>query len=300
MDERRETAPPPPEVERFLTFLTVERGLSPRSVEAYRSDLRSFFDQIRRPVAGVRREDVQAFLRAERACGRSAATAARRLVAIRSFYRFCLLERIADGDPTENVEGPRAVKHLPSYLAEEEVAALLEAPDTGTPTGQRDRAMLEVLYATGLRVSELVGLLAENFHAEAGFLLVLGKGGKERVVPLGEEARDWVRRYREEARGQLLKEASSRALFVTARGAAMTRQNFWMLIKAHARKAGIAKPLSPHTLRHSFATHLLEHGADLRSVQLLLGHSDISTTQIYTHVEQERLKRLYRQFHPRA
>jgi integrase/recombinase XerD len=290
----------PVELAQFLQHLIVERGLSQKSVEAYRSDLSKFFGFCGKTPDRVRREDVRRFLGQERAEGLSASTAARRLVALRTFYRFLLLEKIVGVDPTENVDAPRTFKHLPSYLTAEEVDGLLDAPRTDTPVGLRNRAMLEVLYATGLRVSELTGLTLDGLNAEAGFVLVMGKGGKERVVPLGEVAQDWVSRYKRESRPLILNERSCRALFVTARGAGMTRQNVWTMIKKYAASAGIMKNMSPHTLRHSFATHLLEHGADLRSVQILLGHSDISTTQIYTHVEQERLKRLYRQFHPRA
>jgi integrase/recombinase XerD len=290
----------PPEVRAFLDHLTVERGLSRNSIDAYRRDLERFFGIVKLAPAKVSREDIRRFLTHEREAGLSGPTAARRLAALRMFYRFLLLEKRVETDPTENIEPPRTPKHLPSYLDQAEVERLLEAADTTRPTGLRDRAMLEVLYATGIRVSELIGLTLDRLNLKAGFVLVMGKGSKERVVPLGEVAADWINRYLDEARPAILKDRESDHLFVTARGSGMTRQNVWMLIERYARRAGIAKHLSPHTLRHSFATHLLEHGADLRSVQLMLGHADISTTQIYTHVEQERLKRLYRQFHPRA
>jgi len=290
----------PEEAERFLEYATVERGLSPKTTEAYRGDLGRFFAQCRKAPQEVGREDIRRFLGREREAGHSSATAARRLVALRTFYRFLILEKRVESDPTENIESPRPVKRLPSYLTPEEVDRLLTASNGSSPRGLRNRAMLEMLYATGLRISELVGLTTERVNPEAGFVLVLGKGGKERVVPLGEVALDWLERYRKEARPSLLGERTSRALFVTSRGASMTRQNAWMFIKACARDAGIVKHMSPHTLRHSFATHLLEHGADLRSVQLLLGHSDISTTQIYTHVARERLKALHAQHHPRG
>ena len=293
-------APAPAELAAFLDHLTVERGLSPRTVEAYRSDLIRFFARCRKPVGTVRREDVREFLARHRAEGRAAATAARRLVALRTFYRFLLLDRLVEVDPTENVEPPRALRRLPGYLTSAEVESLLGAPDVETPLGLRNRAILELLYATGIRVSELTGLTLDRYNAEGGYVLVMGKGSKERVVPLGEVAHDWVGRYKAEARSILLKSRESSALFVTARSGQLSRQMVWIMIARCAREAGITKHLSPHTLRHSFATHLLEHGADLRSVQLLLGHADISTTQIYTHVEQERLKRIYKQFHPRA
>lgn len=290
----------PPEVGQFLNYLTVERGLSPASIEAYQADLTQFFQACRKRPAEVGRQDVRAMLSREHAAGHATTTQSRRLVALRALYRFLLLERMVESDPTENVESPRPIKHLPSYLTLEEVDRILEVPDASSPTGLRNRAMLEVLYATGIRVSELTGLTLERYNAEAGFVLVMGKGSKERVVPLGEVAQDWVLKYRQEARPRLLKAKPSTALFVTARGSGMSRQMVWIMIKKMARSAGITKEIGPHTLRHSFATHLLEHGADLRSVQVLLGHSDISTTQIYTHVEQERLKRIYKQFHPRA
>ncbi len=291
---------PPAEIEVFLNHLTVERGLSKNTVDSYRSDLRAFFRHCRREPESVDRNDVLSFLAGEREEGRSSRTAARRLVAIRMFFRFQLLEKKREGDPTENVEAPRLLKSLPDYLTGDEVDRLLEAPETGKPVGLRDRAMLEVLYATGIRVSELISLTLDRLNAAAGFLLVTGKGSKERVVPLGEVAQDWISRYFAESRGLLLKDRQSPFLFVTARGSGMTRQNVWIWVRKYAGGAGITKKVGPHTLRHSFATHLLEHGADLRSVQILLGHADISTTQIYTHVEQERLKRIYKQFHPRA
>ena len=290
----------PEEARRYLTYLMVERGLSSRTVEAYGRDLAAFFSFAAKGPSSISREDIRAFLAAERKGGRGSATASRRLVALRTFFRFLLLEGVAAQDPTENVESPRGMRRLPSYLTVEEVDRLLEAAEPTSPLGLRNRALLEVLYATGLRVSELVGLTTAQVNGEAGFLLVSGKGGKERVVPLGDVALDWLERYRAEARPRLLKDKTTPALFVTARGGAMSRQNAFLLLKDLARKAGIRKRLSPHTLRHSFATHLLENGADLRYLQILLGHSDISTTQIYTHVEQERLKRIYRKFHPRA
>ncbi len=300
MADRRSKVPPPRELTVFLDHLRVERGLSPRTIEAYRSDLTKFFVSSGKAPSAIVREDVRGFLGKERAEGLSPSTTARRLVAIRTFFRFLIMEKISDSDPTENVEAPRTFKYLPSYLSNEEVVRLLEAPDIAVPEGLRDRAMLEVLYATGVRVSEVTKLSLEGLNAGAGFILVMGKGSKERVVPLGEIAADWVERYGAEARPKLLGERTSRVLFVTRRGRAMTRQNVWFFVKRYALKAGISKTISPHTLRHSFATHLLENGADLRSVQILLGHADISTTQIYTHIEQERLKKIYKRFHPRA
>ncbi|MCI4398677.1 MAG: site-specific tyrosine recombinase XerD [Acidobacteria bacterium] len=288
------------EVAAFLDHLVVERGLSPNSVAAYKGDLERFFALTQKSPADVRREDVRDFLASERKEGLAAATSSRRLAALRTFYRFLLLEKLCDNDPTENIDPPHALKRLPSCLNEEEVERFLAAPDISTNLGLRDRAIFEVLYATGIRVSELVSLTMERLNLQAGFVLVMGKGSKERIVPLGEVAQDWIEKYSAKARPALLRERESKALFVTGRGQALSRKTVWLMVVRYARAAGISKHFSPHTLRHSFATHLLEHGADLRSVQIMLGHSDISTTQIYTHVEQERLKRIYRQFHPRA
>jgi integrase/recombinase XerD len=232
--------------------------------------------------------------------GYQARSTARLLSALRTFYRYLLRERLIDEDPTLQVELPQLGKPLPKSLSEAEVEALLAAPDIAEPLGLRDRAMLEVLYACGLRVSELVALSLEQINLRQGVVRVLGKGSKERLVPLGEEALIWLQRYQAEARGLLLAGRPSSVLFPSQRGEQMTRQTFWHRIKLHARHAGILKPLSPHTLRHAFATHLLNHGADLRVVQLLLGHSDLSTTQIYTHVAKARLQALHAAHHPRG
>lgn len=288
------------EVESFLNHLLVERGLAKNSVEAYTRDLTEFFSEIRKEPLRVTREDIRDYLTFQRKTGNKSSTAARKLVTLKNFYRFLLLEKIAEYDPTENVESPKTIKALPSYLTEEEVELLLKAPNTSKPLGIRDKSMLELLYATGIRVSELASLSTKGFNEVAGFILVKGKGSKERIVPVGEVAQDWIRKYFEEARPKILKGKISDALFVTARGGKMTRQNIFLMITSYARQAGITKHISPHTLRHSFATHLLRHGADLRSLQILLGHSDISTTQIYTHIEQERLKEVYKKYHPRA
>ena len=232
--------------------------------------------------------------------GYQARSTARLLSALRTFYRYLLRERLIHEDPTLQVELPQLGKPLPKSLSEAEVEALLAAPDIAEPLGLRDRAMLEVLYACGLRVSELVALSLEQINLRQGVLRVLGKGSKERLVPLGEEALIWLQRYQAEARGLLLAGRPSSVLFPSQRGEQMTRQTFWHRIKLHARHADILKPLSPHTLRHAFATHLLNHGADLRVVQLLLGHSDLSTTQIYTHVAKARLQALHAAHHPRG
>ncbi len=219
---------------------------------------------------------------------------------IRRFYQYLLREKIIDADPSENLVGPKGGRKLPKSLSQADVDALLEAPQTGDALGLRDRAMLELLYATGLRVSELVGIELTQVNLRQGVVRVSGKGNKERLVPLGEEAISWLQRYLSESRGQLVEGKPSRSVFVTRRGGAMSRQSFWYLIKKYARRAGINSDLSPHTLRHAFATHLLNNGADLRVVQMLLGHSDISTTQIYTHIATERLKQLHSVHHPRG
>lgn len=290
----------PIEMESFLNYLLVERGLAKNSIESYKNDLKDFFSFVKKGIYDIKRQDIMDYITIQKRAQKGVATVSRRIVTLRNFYRFLLLEKIVDFDPTENIETPKAIKSLPSYLTEEEVEILLNIPDISKPLGLRDKTMLEVLYATGMRVSELCSLTLKSLNDRAGFFLVMGKGSKERIVPVGEIALDWIKRYVFEARGKILKNKITDAFFVTSRGKAMTRQNIWILITSYARKAGITKRLSPHTLRHSFATHLLKNGADLRSLQILLGHSDISTTQIYTHIEQERLKEVYKKFHPRA
>ena len=292
------------ELDRFCDALWLEDGLSPRSLESYRRDLTQLFAWL--APQGVapdqaQRDRIQAFL-AHRTLdeGIAARSLARQLTAIKRYHRWLLREGRRTDDPTLTVEAPRLPKPLPKTLTEAEVEALLKVPDVNTPLGLRDRAMLEALYAAGFRVSELVGLPLAAVSLTDGVVRVMGKGRKERLVPLGEDAREWIARYSQEARPVLLKGKGSEALFVTERGSAMTRQMFWYLIKRHALNAGIRSSLSPHTLRHAFATHLLNHGADLRVVQMLLGHADIATTQIYTHVAKERLKRLHAAHHPRG
>jgi integrase/recombinase XerD len=292
------------ELDRFCDALWLEDGLSPRSLESYRRDLTQLFAWLEKQgVApdGARRDHLQAFL-AHRTLEQKVAarSLARQLTAIKRYHRWLLREGRRTDDPTLTVDAPRLPKPLPKSLSEAEVEALLAAPDVETPLGLRDRAMLEALYAAGFRVSELVALPVAAVSLTDGVARVFGKGGKERLVPLGEVAQDWIIRYAREARPLLLKGRSSEALFVTERGGPMTRQMFWYLIKRHAKQAGITAHLSPHTLRHAFATHLLNHGADLRVVQMLLGHADIATTQIYTHVARERLKNLHAQHHPRG
>ncbi|NTV95417.1 MAG: site-specific tyrosine recombinase XerD [Thiobacillus sp.] len=288
----------------FCDALWLEDGLSPKSLESYRRDLDQFAAWLAK--AGGRLNtahagDVQQFL-ADRTLrqGVAARSLARQLSALKRYYRWLLRQGRRADDPTVNIEAPRLPRPLPKSLTEADVEALLAAPDVEEPLGLRDRAMLELLYACGLRVSELVGLPLAGLGLREGVVRVMGKGAKERLVPMGEVALDWLERYLAEARPALLAGRPSDALFVTARAGAMTRQAFWYAIKRHARQAGIVAPLSPHTLRHAFATHLLNHGADLRVVQMLLGHADISTTQIYTHVARERLKNLHRQHHPRG
>jgi integrase/recombinase XerD len=290
-------------VEEFLDYIVVEKGLSKNSVDAYRRDLVKFegFLKLRcGDVIDARREDIISFMTSLREGGLSSRSTARSMVAVRMLYRFLKGERYIDALPTENIELPRSFRTLPDVLSPEEVERLIKSPDTKEPIGMRDRAMLELLYATGLRVSELVGVEVNRLNLEVGFLVVLGKGSKERVVPMGEIAMDWIKGYIRSARVKTLKGRESEFLFVTARGGNMTRQGFWKIVKKHALKSGIYKKITPHTLRHSFATHLLEGGADLRSVQTMLGHADIATTQIYTHINSERLKKIYKQFHPRA
>jgi len=286
---------------RWLDHLDVERGLARNSLEAYRRDLEALARRLEeRPLERATRDDLLAHLRAARLAGRSPRSVARWLVAVRAFFAWLLAEGIVSEDPTAHLDAPRSWRPLPRVLRAEEVEGLLAAPERERPRGLRDAAMLEVLYATGLRVSELCGLRLTDVHLDAGYLRCTGKGNKERVVPLGEEACAVLRAYLAEGRGKLLKARRSEVLFVGPRRTGLTRQGFWKSIKAYGRRAGITAPLSPHVVRHSFATHLLEHGADLRSIQVLLGHADISTTQIYTHVNRERLRRIYEDFHPRA
>ncbi len=288
-------------VKGYLEHLAAERGLAENSVAAYRRDLEILARHRpdRRPEL-ARREDILAVLRRLRIEGRSPRSVARWLVAVKGFFSFLAHEGVVQEDPSAHLDAPRTWRVLPRVLGGADVETLLAAPDRGDPRGLRDAAMLEVLYATGLRVSELVGLRLRDLHAGAGYLRCMGKGSKERVVPLGAEADATLRAYLASGRPVLLRTKKSDSLFVNRNGGRLSRQGFWKIIRAYGRTAGIRTPLSPHTLRHSFATHLLEHGADLRSVQLMLGHADISTTQIYTHVNRERLRRLYQEFHPRA
>jgi integrase/recombinase XerD len=287
----------------FLDSLWLESGLSKNTVEAYQRDLLAFAAWLSKDeitLSSATREDILRYQGVRLRESRKARSEARLLSSLRRFYRYLCREEIRESDPTTQIESPRLGRPLPEGLTEEEVEALLEQPDIKQNLGLRDRTMLEVLYATGLRVSELVSLTVEQLNMRQGLIRCIGKGNKERLVPLGEVALDWLQQYQIEARPLLLLGHVSEDLFPTRRGKAMTRQAFWYLIKRYAQQAEIKKHLSPHTLRHAFATHLLNHGADLRVVQLLLGHSDLSTTQIYTHVARERLKSLHASHHPRA
>nr|VFJ89386.1 MAG: integrase/recombinase XerD [Candidatus Kentron sp. H]VFJ91156.1 MAG: integrase/recombinase XerD [Candidatus Kentron sp. H]VFJ97497.1 MAG: integrase/recombinase XerD [Candidatus Kentron sp. H] len=288
-------------IERFLDTLWMERGLSESTLTAYRSDLMMFSRWLAEregDLSRASRADVLAFL--ADLVGGAATTMARRLSALRRFYEYQVREGERDDNPCERVDAPRLGRPLPALLTEREVVGLLNAPDTTHPLGVRDRAMLEVLYATGVRVSELVSLRLSQVNLRQGVLRIMGKGSKERLVPLGEEAQEWVERFLGDARGAILKGKKTDALFPTRRGGAMTRQAFWYAIRRYALTADIRASLSPHTLRHAFATHLLNHGAGLRVVQMLLGHSNVSTTQIYTHVARQRLQELHAAHHPRG
>ena len=288
----------------FCDTLWLEDGLSRSTLQSYRTDLRQFGSWLEqrsgRTLPDAQRSDLLEYLAYKFAQKAKPRTTSRLLSSLKRFYGYLLRQGCIQTDPTLQIEAPKLPRSLPKILSEADVERLLEAPDPDSPLGLRDRAMIETLYASGLRVSELVGLRLTQVSQDMGVVRVMGKGAKERLVPLGEEALAWIRRYLGEARPPLLAGRASEALFVTARGGAMGRQMFWRLIKRHALGAGIAADISPHTLRHAFATHLLNHGADLRVVQLLLGHADISTTQIYTHVARERLKQLHAKHHPRG
>ena len=292
-------------LDRFSDGLWLSDGLARNTLESYRRDVAQFAAWLRqasgRALIEARDADLQRHLAWQVNEKRARPRTTGRLVsALRRFFQFAVREGLRGDDPTAALESPKLPRSLPKSLSEAQVEALLEAPDASTAQGLRDRAMLETLYASGLRVSELVGLKLQQVSLDMGVVRVLGKGAKERLTPLGEEAAAWIERYQREARAPLLAGRKSDALFVTARGGPMTRQAFWALVKRHASQAGIRVPISPHTLRHAFATHLINHGADLRVVQMLLGHADISTTQIYTHVARERLKALHRRHHPRG
>jgi integrase/recombinase XerD len=291
-------------IDEFVNYLTIEKGHSQNTIESYQRDILKFLNFIKSETIDkfkdVGQKEIIDYLMHLRERDFSSASVARRLVSIKVFYKFLNSEEIVNINPTENIESPRLMRRLPDFLTLEEVDRLLCQPDPNDNLGTRDIAMFEVLYATGLRVSELISLKINDINLERGYIITFGKGSKERVVPIGKSAQEKLKKYIEESRHSLIKGKGGDELFVNRFGGKMTRQGFWKIIKKYARLAGIKKDISPHTLRHSFATHLLERGADLRSVQQMLGHSDISTTQIYTHVVRERLKEIYDKHHPRA
>jgi integrase/recombinase XerD len=292
-----------PVIGRFLDAVWMERGLSSNTLAAYRADLVALGRWLALhniELTKTQRADLLAFIAARVDAGARPRSTARQLSSFRRFFRYLMREGVVRDDPTAQIAMPRIGRSLPKSLTEPEVEALLSAPVVTDPLGSRDRAMLEVLYATGLRVSELVSLRVAQVNMNQGVVRVLGKGNRERLIPLGEEAVRWLKSFLDGPRGEILLDRSTDSLFPTRRGERMTRQAFWHIIKRYARKAGVDRELSPHTLRHAFATHLLNHGADLRVVQMLLGHSDLSTTQIYTHVARERLKEVHSQHHPRG
>ncbi|HKV98443.1 MAG TPA: site-specific tyrosine recombinase XerD [Vicinamibacterales bacterium] len=289
---------------RYLRHVEDERRMAANTVEAYRRDLAklaAFAAARERPLEALDRADLEAFVRELMAGGLSPTSTARLVATVRGFYRFLRMAGDIAQNPADDLHAPRTLSSLPHSLALEDIDALLQAPDVTTPKGLRDRALIEVLYATGLRVSELVGLRLSDLRPNEGYLKCVGKGSKERIVPIGDTAAEWVQRYIAEARPVLLKKKASPWVFVNARGGAkLSRLGFWKILKACGRRAGVRGRLSPHVLRHSFATHLLERGADLRAIQAMLGHADLSTTQIYTHVLEARLRQVYDRFHPRA
>ena len=288
----------------YLTHLTVERRLAANSIESYARDLQALAEYAagrKTSAEALSLADLEAFVRDLMASGRSPRSVARAIACYRGFYRFLVIDGRIKASPADDLRPPRAWKVLPRYLAIEDVDRLIAQPDVGTPRGLRDRALIELLYATGMRVTELVSLRPSDIDLEASYLTCTGKGDKQRIVPIGDEAADWVRKYLRQSRPTLLGKRSSSRLFVNARGggSGLTRVGFWKILKVYARQAGLSRTLSPHVLRHSFATHLLERGADLRAIQMMLGHADLSTTQIYTHVLEARLRAVYDRFHPR-
>lgn len=289
-------------IDAYLDHLRVERRLADHTLESYARDLAAlaeFAAGLERGLDALGRADIEAFVREQRASGLSPRSVARRVAAIRGFYRFLTVDRRLSQNPADDLQPPRAWPSLPKFLTIEEVDRLLAQPDVSTPLGLRDRAMFELLYATGLRVSELVAVRLNDLHLEEEYMTCVGKGSKERLVPIGQQAVDWIRRYHPTARRTLLRGRSSPRLFVNARGGTLSRVGFWKILKQHGLRANLPRGLSPHVVRHSFATHLLERGADLRAIQMMLGHADLSTTQIYTHVLDARLRTVYDRFHPR-
>jgi len=296
------------DIDLYLRHLQAVRRLSANTLESYARDLRSIDEYARARGSAPRELDrpaLEAWVRGLMREGRAPSSVARAIAGVRGFYRFLVMDGRASVNPASDLRAPRAFKALPKYLSLEEVDRLIAAPDTGTPAGLRDRAMIEVLYATGLRVSELMALRPPDLRLDAGYLTCTGKGDKQRLVPVGEAAREWLTRYLREGRpalagsGQKARDRMAATVFLNARGGRMSRSGFWRLLSAYGRKAGVRGALSPHVVRHSFATHLLERGADLRAIQMMLGHADLSTTQIYTHVLEARLRTVYDRFHPR-
>jgi integrase/recombinase XerD len=292
-------------VDEYLSHLQYERRLADLTLESYARDLAElgrFAAAQKRDIDQLTRRDLEAFVRSLMSDGRSPRSVARLVACVRGFYRFLTVHGQLQTNPAIDIHAPRAWKVLPKFLSADDIDRLIQAPNVATPRGLRDRALIEVLYATGLRVSELVELRLQDLHLEAGYLTTTGKGRKQRIVPVGEEAARWVARYLKESRPKLLAHRSSPRLFVNARGggSGITRVGFWKILKAYGKSIGLASQISPHVLRHSFATHLLERGADLRSIQMMLGHADLSTTQIYTHILDARMRALYDRFHPRA
>jgi integrase/recombinase XerD len=289
-------------VDAYLDHLRVERRLAEHTVESYARDLATlaeFAAAEERPLEALERADLETFVRDQRSAGFSPRSVARRVAAVRGFYRFLTVDRRIDRNPADDLQPPRAWPSLPKFLSLAEVDALMAQPDVTTTLGLRDRAMIELLYATGLRVSELVAVRRADLHLDESYMTCVGKGSKERLVPIGDEAALWIRKYEQTARPELVKHGVSPRLFVNARGGPLSRVGFWKILKRHGRRAGVPRMLSPHVIRHSFATHLLERGADLRAIQMMLGHADLSTTQIYTHVLDARLRTIYERFHPR-
>lgn len=291
-------------LDQFLNYLTVERGLSPNTLDSYSRDLIKYLDYLStkgiKDISKTSDLTIISFIATLKNGGLSNRSVARNLTSIRMFYKFLTEDHHINDNPTLNIETPKRELRLPQVLSIEEVDVLLQQPDSSTSLGLRDAAFLELLYATGLRASEIISLALNDINLEAGYLIASGKGSKERLIPIGEVAQNLIKKYLKNSRPTLLKNKQSHHLFTTRSGKSMTRQGFWKLIKKYALAAGIRKKITPHTLRHSFATHLLERGADLRSVQMMLGHADISSTQIYTHVTTERLKKIHNQYHPRS
>ena len=289
-------------IDTYLSYLRDVRRMSPNTIESYARDLAglaAFAEKLGRDVGGLERRDLEAYVRSLMASGLSPRSTARAVACVRGFYRFAAVEQQQEGSPADDLRAPRAWAALPKFLDLEEVDRLLAQPDTATPRGLRDKALISVLYATGLRVTELISLKLSDLHLDEGYLTCVGKGDKERIVPVGQEATDWLKKYMAESRPRLAA-SGSRWLFVNARGTPLSRVGFWKLLKEYGIKAEISRAISPHVLRHSFATHLLDRGADLRAIQMMLGHAHLSTTQIYTHVLEARLRAVYDRFHPRA